>query len=193
MRRSCNLNFICVVAFLVVLVFSSCKKDENNSLVQINGRLTINQINVPIDSVIAVLDTSINFVNGYTERRLLINLFSGNNKLRLIVNNWSFQNPPKNGITTKSFMTCTEDSGCNVCIGVIPNRICDGGIFDWYTLPYGYSSIGTKNGYVDIVSNDTINKTINCLFNSNLLDINSNQDSLLFNGELNNLKYTIRN
>ncbi len=181
-----------VVVFLSVLIFNSCKKDETNSSTQINGSLKIQQVNVTIDSVTAVLDTLVNSVNGYSERRLLIYIFSGNNKLRLMANNWSFQNPPQNGITNKSYMTCIDDSSGNSCIGVIPNRICDGGVIDWYTLPCGYTSVGTKSGYVDIVSNDTINQTVNCLFSCNLHNINANQDSLLFDGELNKLKYTIR-
>lgn len=177
---------------MICIGLYSCKKDDTSSTVKIDGQLNINQVKAPLDSVTAVLDTSVNFVNGYTERRLIIYLFSGNNKLRLIANNWSYQNPPKNGITNKSYMTCTDDSSCNWCIGNIPDRICDGGVVDWFTLPYAYTSIGTKIGYVDIVSNDTINLTVNCLFSSILLNINGQPDSILVDGEINKLKYLIK-
>ncbi len=196
MNRLYNLNFIYVVVFLVIgFVFNSCKKEEDSvatTVIPFEGSFRINQISVPLDSAIATLDTSTNFSNGYYERSLLIYLFSGNNRLRLIANNWSWHNPPLNGITNKNFMTCSYDSSCNSCIWKAVDHICDGTVIDWLTTPYSYTTVGTKTGYMKVLSNDNINKTVNCIFRAQALNVNGQPDSILADGIIKNLKYTVK-
>ena len=173
----------------LICINSSCKKENHTSSSTV-GYFRINQVKVPLDSIIARIDTATNFISGYTQRTLQIYLFSGTKQLRMFANNWSWQMPPTNGVTNKSYWTCTKDSTCNSCIYVNPDRICDGAVIEWLTTPYSYSSVGTTTGYVDVVTDDTIHKTLDIQFTSHIYT-SGMTDSILVDGELNKLNYYI--
>jgi hypothetical protein len=195
MKKSINKILAFFSILLASVTFTNCGEDEFKPTVS----YTIDGENQKVATVTA----SLTFETQYNHegRSLYITAAAGLTKmLSVAISNWDYQNPPDNGILTKTYdatfdfeteadndlATCLELTGDNT--GVF---LCDGALVtyignnDLYFSAFG----GNTAASVTITACSPSKRTISGSFTAKVQ--NFDEQELTITGEFKNVKYTV--
>ena len=183
--------------FLLFLIIFACDSDDDS--------MSSSSMVVEKNGVTYSIDSYYNSVskvteNGNTQTYLHIRGGLDDGHLVLEVSNWDWQNPPENGILTKTYDTNNEVRGNNADVG--PNTDCtledeifycdrSEGLFiiGEYTYATAYVEDGDR-GRIQILENDTINQTVSGSFEFVTYSYWT-KEYISFDGTFENLEYVI--
>jgi hypothetical protein len=180
---------------LTSVLFTHCGGDDFKPSVS----YTIDGENQKVASVTASLQFETQY--DHQGRSLNITAAAGTSKLlSVVVSNWDYQNPPDNGILTKTYdatfdfetetendlATCLELTGVNE--GVF---LCDGALVTYIGNSDIYFSAfdGNTEASVTITGCNPSKRTISGSFMAKIQNFDSNE--LTVSGEFKNVKYSI--
>ena len=176
---------------LLGLVVFSCQPDPNDP--GSNGKMTVEKDGVSF--TITEFNNSLLGEQQLTEfgRRLDLRANVDGGTLVISVSNWDFQNPPEDGIITKTYDTNTDFEGTHeVCKETANASFCDGGMGTYIIGGTNYISEGFNSqpeGEIIITENDPVALTVSGTFDFEVFDLFGQGDLIHFKGTFTDLKY----
>ncbi len=175
----------------VLLFLPSCKEDE--AVVEEEEQAVLEIKKDGTDYTISEFNNTLVDAeqNGQLGRRMDIRCEVGGGTLILSISNWSWQNPPEDGIISKTYATNSNGyiSTNTACSGAF----CDGGLGTYNFDGGAYFSDGIteeEEGQIIISSNDTEKKevsgSVDIIVKNFALD-----EQVEFKGTFKNLPYTV--
>jgi len=129
---------------------------------------------------------------GEIGRRLDLRANVDNGFLIVTISNWDWQNPPENGVLTKSYDTNVDDIGPNTdCMMTSSFTFCDGGLGTYLINNETFISEGIddeESGVITITANDATNRTVSGTFDFIVGNFITNENITL-SGTFSNLRY----
>ncbi|MEM9822806.1 MAG: hypothetical protein AAF985_17125, partial [Bacteroidota bacterium] len=164
-----QLNFLILIS-LFLFSCGSGSDGEDDPGEMMNGTMTVIKDGVSFE-IEATNNTLLSEVQSGNEgRRLDIRCNVDGGTLFISVSNWDFQNPPVDGILTKTYKTNEQDPSTtnSSCMDVGNFTLCDGAL-GTYTV--GTTEIYTSEGFdideegtITITGNDPSNKRVSGTF-----------------------------
>lgn len=179
----------------LILILSACDKDpepqaKSNPIMEVEKdgvAFTITEFNNTL------LDAPL---GGQIGRRLDLRANVDGGNLIISASNWEWQNPPTDGIITKTYDTNEDfDNGPNIqCMDIDGNTFCDGGLGTYFLdsgVSYSTDELPDGSfGSITISQNDTDAKTVSGSFEFTVIELFT-EEEIKFKGTFTNLEYTV--
>lgn len=189
MKNKLSLLYLCLG---LLLLLPSCKEDEEMLMEEEQAVMEIKKNDT--DYTISEFNNTLLEVEqaGNMGRRLDIRFEVDGGTLILSVSNWSWQNPPEDGIVSKTYVTNSNGniSSNTACSG----GLCDGGLGTYSFNGGAYYSEGITEegeGQITISSNDTEKKEISGSVEIIVKNF-ALEEKVAFKGTFKNLPYSVQ-
>jgi len=180
-----------LLSFTVVLLMFSCGSDDTDEMEKVEALMEVekNDISFSITNFNNTLLAESQ--SGETGRRLDLRANVEGGTLIITVSNWDWQNPPMDGVLTKTYDTNVEIGENAACMDSNGITYCDGGLVTYLDGAVIYISEAIDDegaGRITISDVDSENKRVSGSFDVTTIDL-STDEKITFKGTFENLNY----